>query len=143
MIRVASFVDLEEAERAGSMLMAHSITADLRGRLARGGPIDLLVDEQHENRALELLGLPEALPEVPRPFRPCPACGAGDPLWVGKWKAILLGGGLAVLITGAIFRWPAFGLATAIVFAAFGISLFVIPEFECRQCHRRWSRGPR
>ena len=69
---VAKRCGFEGAESAGSMLMAHNITADLRGRLARGGPIELLVDEEHESRALELLGLSEALPEVAR----------GDPLWL-------------------------------------------------------------
>lgn len=138
MIRVASFADLGEAEQAGSKLMANHITVDLRGRLAHSGPIDLWVDEAHENRAAELLGLSEPLAEEQRPFRPCPACGTGDPIWLGKWKALLLAGGLALAVASAILGSSALGWAAVVAFAGFAISLFAIAEFECRACHHHF-----
>jgi len=135
-VPLAAYTSLEEAEDAGARLLANNIAVDVRGTT-------LLVDAQDEQRALQMLDLTEAPPEVRQPFHPCPWCGTADPLWYGKRKALLLAGAFLLSAWLAVQDSPAFWPTTLLLFAAFAIALWFIPEFECRNCHRRWSKGRR
>jgi hypothetical protein len=143
LVPVASYQTLEEAESAGSFLLDHDISTDLRGSLGRGGPVTLFVDKESLDRARALLGLADAPRPESRPFRPCPECGSGDPLWYGKRKALLLLG-LSIIVGGlAVARSPAFSAVAIVSVIVFVIYAWRIPEFECRNCHRRWSKNTR
>lgn len=142
MVPLASYATLEEAERAGAVLLDHEISADLRGQLGRGGPVTIFVQEECVREAEELLDLSaEPPPEVRQPFRPCPLCGTGDPVWYGKRKALLLIAAFLLLLCLAILRSPRFMMTAAAAVAIFSLSLWLIPEFECRRCHHRWTRS--
>jgi len=137
MIIVATYASVEEAEEFGEWLLANGITPQIRNG-------QVLVPAADANRALDILNrdLQERPESEPEPYHPCPSCGTGDPLWYGKRKVILLLVLFAVTLGST--RW---GALIAIGSLAAGTVLFMlaamlIPEFECRNCHRRWTKQP-
>jgi hypothetical protein len=134
---------LEQAEEAGSLLLTHGITTHITGHVGRGGAATLLVADENFERACDLLGFPkeEGPSDEPLSFHPCPSCRAGDPLWYGKRKALLFVAAGLLFLTHAFTGLQLFLVMAVVALAAFVISLFTVPEFECRRCHRRWSRN--
>ena len=127
---VASYPSLEDAEEAGEKLIAAGIDAQVKYTR-------LLVEPEDLERAQQILDLTtDDLPETPFVFHPCPACGAGDPIWLGKRKFFLL---IAIIVVLFLIRswtfWPYAAGAGVIVFI---IGVIRTPEWECRRCHRRW-----
>ncbi len=140
MIQVAAFADAEEAERAGKKLVAEGISPTLGGPVGRAGGVSLSVPESDFDRACEILNLQHAAPPAePRHFHPCPSCGADDPSWFGKRKLFLL---IGIVVALYLLRSSAvFGYATVAAFLGFFVAIWFIPEFECRNCRKRWSRA--
>ena len=140
MVPLATFPTIEEAERAGTLLFDHGIQSHLRQAA-------LYIDEADERRAKELLveflGEPAPVEEerTGRPFHPCPSCGASDPLWYGKRKAMLFVGAIVLLTALAVIHSPAFLTTLLVSVAIFAVAVSLIPEYECRRCRRRWSKA--
>lgn len=132
-IPLVAYPSIEEAEDAGARLMDNGIAADVRGTT-------LFVGQPNVDRAKQLLDLPtEAPPKKQKAFHPCPSCGAGDPSWYGKRKAMLIAAAFLVSAWLAFQKSPALWPVTLIAFAAVVISFWFIPEYQCRQCRRRFS----
>jgi hypothetical protein len=136
MIRISGGT-LEECEAIGEKLLANGITPQISQDV-------VYVAAEDAERAMEILGWQDPLPEFdqPAPFHPCPKCGAPDPYWFGKWKAIVLFTLLAILIGVLIAQPPHFAVVSGASFVLLVIALAKIPEWECGQCHHRWSREP-
>lgn len=133
MVPIAVYDSLEEAERAGALLLDNDIAADVRDTM-------LYVDEENVERATQLLDLPtEPVPQRREPFHPCPSCSTADPLWYGKRKAILIAGALGFLLYLGMTKSPAFWPTALIAVVVVAIAIRRVPEFECRHCHRRYS----
>jgi len=137
LVPVARFSDLEEAERAGERLIEAGMNPVLRYER-------LLVPEEDAERAAEILGLDEPLPlpEQPAPSpHICPSCGAESPRSIGGRKALML---LIVIALSIHFAstlrspYPLFGGMALVAVAA-----WMLPEFACEQCGRRWSKDVR
>ena len=129
---------MEKAEAAGEMLIRYGMSPKLDGAT-------LYVVAEDAEKARTLLGIAEEEEERQKnePFHPCPRCSTPDPIWFGKRKFILF---LGILIGVIVFRrfisFP-FGAILAIAFVLLLIAFYLIPEYECRRCHHRWTRESR
>jgi hypothetical protein len=133
-LTVGVYQSVEDAEKDGEKLLAHGI-APIVDRAT------LEVHAEDYERAAEILGLNDLQePPPPDPYQPCPNCGTPDPIWFGKRKAILLLAFTALVI--ASFKTHFIALISLTALLLFLIGIRKIPEFECRNCHRRWTDLP-
>lgn len=135
MKQIAIYLTREEAEKAGDKLIDAGIDVHVDGDFA--GDIILKVAEEDVERAEDVLEI-----QRPEPFHPCPKCGAGDPLYPGKWKTLSLIGYAIVIIVMAVAHVPSPVIA-CVLLVCFGALFLLHPrikDFECRRCHTRFSR---
>jgi hypothetical protein len=141
LVQVCEYATGDEAEAAGERLVSDGLEPQVKASAPRRAYVGLFVPESQLERAREVLNLSVGPPptSMEKPLHPCPKCGAGDPEWLGKWKALLLVSCGVFLVAVAAFRSAWLPGAWLVAILGFVGGVVFLPEFQCRQCRWRWT----
>ena len=104
--------------------------------------MQLMVDEEHAERAFEILSSsPQLLPDPTSEQVPaCPTCHSRDPDPRPAYALLIMGGGAAAsaaaVVAGRTELATGIGLATAIASA---VAYARVPRWKCRKCGRLYG----
>ena len=142
LVTVRRYVYREAALDDRQLLVAAGIDSHLKWSSRGHHGMQLMVAEEHVERALEILSLsPQLLPGPDAEKVPaCPACQSRDPDPRPAYALLIMGGGAAAsaaaVVAGRTEIATGIGLATAIASAA---AYARAPRWKCRKCGRLYG----
>ena len=142
LVTVRRYLYREAALDDEQLLVAAGIDPHLKWSSRERRGMQLMVAEEHAERALELLSSsPQLLPDPDSEHLPaCPACHSRDPDPRPAYALLIMGGGTAAsaaaVVAGRTEIGTGIGLVTAIASAA---AYARAPRWKCRKCGRLYG----